>query len=264
MTGWAALGVGVLALALAVALLRQRQRSRTLEQALDRTSGDLEHLERAFARFAPQDVVERLSGGASDIPPSHREVTVMFADIVGFTRLSEELEPAVMVPVLNDYFELMSRVIREHHGHVSRIMGDGLMALFGALQPNTWQSADAVKAALAMREALTEYNVGLVDKGLPPLRFGIGIHRGEVVAAVVGSDDLMEFTVLGDPVNVAARVETLTRIHGVDVLITTEVRERLDERFEVREQPPVAVKGKSLPMVTWAVDGFRDPAGSAG
>jgi adenylate cyclase len=145
-------------------LVRARRRERSLERALARAADDLEQLERAFGKFAPEGVVERMAQGAKEITPERREVTVMFADLVGFTRLSVEVDPGVLVPILNDYFSRMSRVIREHHGHVSRIMGDGLMALFGALEPNTWQSADAVRAALAMRAALAELNAGIEKK----------------------------------------------------------------------------------------------------
>jgi adenylate cyclase len=256
---WVALGAALgAALVLALVLARSRRRIGKLERAVTRASEDLERLERAFGRFAPEDVVEKLGQGAKEIAPERREVTIMFADLVGFTPMSERVDPAALIPVLNDYFRRMSRVIRDHHGHVSRIMGDGLMALFGALVPNSWQSADAVRAALAMRAALDELNVEIEKRGLPPLRFGVGLNRGEVVAAVVGSDQLMEFTVMGDAVNLAARVEGLTRAQGVDILVTDSVRDRLDDRFEVRELPPTAVKGKSEPIRTWAVVTFRE------
>lgn len=245
---------GVLIGALAVALHRARRLTRRLDQAVVRATQDLEHLERAFSRFAPAGVVERLSQGGKDIPPERREVTVMFADLVGFTGLSERLDPSVLVPVINDYFRRMSAVIREHHGHVSRIMGDGLMALFGALDKNAWQAADAVRAALAMRAALDDLNREIEARGLPRLRFGVGINRGDVLAAVVGSNEMMEFTVMGDAVNVAARVEALTRLHGVDILVTESVREKLDERFRLRAFPAAPIKGKAEPLPTWAVD----------
>jgi adenylate cyclase len=258
MSAWlAAAALAALAATLAAGLLVYRRRAAAVEQALTRASQNLEHLERAFGRFAPEMVVERLATGTREIRPERREVTVMFADLRGFTGLSERVDPAVLVPVLNEYFRRMNRVIREHHGHVSRIMGDGIMALFGALEHNAWQTSDAVHAALDMRAELARYNEELVARSLPPLAFGVGIHRGEVVAAVVGSDDMMEFTVMGDVVNVAARVEALTRTHDVEVLVTAAVRERLDARFRLREQPAAAVKGKSEPLVTWAVDAFE-------
>jgi class 3 adenylate cyclase len=253
-----ALGLSLLtALVLALALVRTIRRGRRLERAMERASSDLEHLERAFARFAPELVVERLGQGVTDIHPERREVTVMFADLIGFTGLSERVDPAVLVPVLNDYFSRMSGVVREHHGHVSRIMGDGLMALFGALEANTWQTPDAVRAALAMRAELALLNRDLQARGIEPLAFGVGIHRGDALAAVVGSREMMEFTVMGDVVNLAARVEGLTRQHLVDILITDQVRERLDARFVLRELPAAVVKGKSEPLRTWLVVDFQ-------
>ena len=243
------------AVGLALALMLNQRRIVRLQRALSHTSADLEHLERAFARFAPADVVERLSSGADTIDPEKRVATILFADLVGFTSMTEDLDPAILVPILNGYFERACGAIREHHGHVSRIMGDGLMALFGAIEKNEWQAGDAVRAALAMRDVLAEYNRQLSTEGRPELRFGVGIDRGEVIAAMVGSDELMEFTVMGDVVNVAARVEALTRVHAVDILITAGVRDQLDGVYELAEMPTVEVKGKSAPIATWAVRG---------
>ena len=132
------------------------------------------------------------------------------------------------------------------------------MALFGAFDNNPWQSADAVRAALAMRERLARYNEELAARGLERLEFGVGINAGEVVAGVMGSDHLTEFTVIGDSVNLAARVEAMTRVHGVDILVTDTVRAVLDDRFSVRPMPPTLVKGKSEPITTFAVDSFDE------
>ena len=259
MMGWFIGAAALCAVAvLATGLLRTKRHARRLEVALRRASDDLAHLEQAFARFAPADVVERLAHGATEIAPERREVTVMFADLVGFTPLSERIDPGVLVAILNDYFRRMSRVIYDHHGHVSRIMGDGIMALWGALAANPWQSADAVRAALAMREELRALNSDLTAAALPVLAFGIGIHRGETLAAVVGSPEMMEFTVMGDTVNTAARVESLTRAHGVDILVTEAVRAGLDDRFVLRELPPALLKGKSEPVRTAAVIDCHD------
>jgi adenylate cyclase len=260
MTAWMFLaGLSLVLAAALVVVLRARSRERqALQGALERRSAELEHLERAFSRFAPDEVVERLSQGVTQIEPERREVTVMFADLVGFTRMSEQVDPAIMVPVLNEYFARMSRVIRDHHGRVSRIMGDGIMALFGALDANTWQASDADRAALHMREELERFNEDLAARDFPRLEVGIGLHHGPVVAAVVGSDEMMEFTVMGDAVNVAARVEALTRTHGVDILVTEAVRAKLDPRFAVRAMAPATVKGKSEPIITFAVDGVAD------
>lgn len=244
---------GIVVASLWGALLRARRYIIELQDGLERAAAKLEHLERTFARFAPPGVVDRLSDGESQLPPERQDVTVMFADLVGFTRLSERLDPAVMVPVLNGYFTAMNEVVARHHGAVTRIMGDGLMALFGTMSSNPWHAADAARAAVAMRAALDTYNEGLTERGLGPLQFGIGLHRGEAVAAVVGSDRLMEFTAIGDPVNVAARVESLTRQHGVDILVTEDIRRDLDDRFELQPLEPMPVKGKADPIATYAL-----------
>ncbi len=226
------------------------------QAALGRTVERVEHIERAFQRFAPLEVVEQFAQGETAREPSYREVTIMFADIKEFTPMSERIEPQVMVEMLNGYFRAMNRALTQHHGHLSRLMGDGLMALFGAFDDNPWQAADAVRAALAMRAALEEYNQKLAEIGLPKLAFGIGINKGRTVAGVMGSDRLMEFTVIGDAVNLAARVEGLTRTHDADILVTEAVREALDERFVMRQMPATAVKGKAEPIVTFAVDAY--------
>jgi class 3 adenylate cyclase len=170
--------------------------------------------------------------------------------------MSEKLDPALLVQILNGYFEEMSRAITTHRGHVSKFIGDGIMALFGALDPNPWHTNDAVHAALAMRTALADYNQRLTARGLPALALGIGVHRGQVVAGVIGSAQLMEYTVIGANVNLAARVESATRSHDVDILITRAVRDALDPRFALREMPPITAKGVSEPVVTFAVETF--------
>ena len=105
-----------------------------------------------------------------------------------------------------------------------------------------------------MRAALAGYNATLRAEGLPELAFGVGLHRGEVVAGLIGGVDLQEFTVIGDAVNVAARIESATRVHGVDILVSEAVTSKLDDRFRLRALPPTVLKGKSEPLPVWAVE----------
>jgi adenylate cyclase len=128
------------------------------------------------------------------------------------------------------------------------------MAVFGAHEPNPWQSNDAARAALAMQAAIGEQNRERVVAGLPELRMGIGIHRGSVVAGVIGSAELQEFTVIGAAVNLAARVERLTRTEQAPILITAAVRSHLDPRFAVVPLPPLAVRGVAEPVETFRLD----------
>jgi adenylate cyclase len=167
--------------------------------------------------------------------------------------------------VLNGYFQRMSDAIHEHRGHVSTFLGDGILAYFGALQPNPWQCDDAVRAALAMRGAIKEYNVELACEGLPPLAVGIGIHRGPGLAGLVGSRERREYAFVGRAVNVAARVQALTRIHQVDILVTEALRVELDAGFALVPMPAALVKGLAEPVVTYAVrDHSPDHESTAG
>jgi class 3 adenylate cyclase len=245
-------------LAVALFLLwRARLELVRLRHRLEEASMSLQQLQLSFSRFAPREVVERIIAAGVSTSAEKKQVTVLFADLVGFTALSETLEPDVLCNVLNGYFARMSRAISSHQGHVSKFIGDGVLALFGALGPNPWQADDAVHAALAMRRELAAYNEELAAAGVPPLRIGIGIHRGTAVAGVVGSDELMEFTVIGSTVNLAARVEHLTRRYDVDVLVTPAVHASIDTRFVARELPPAPVAGIAEPVTTYAIEGFR-------
>jgi adenylate cyclase len=191
---------------------------------------------------------------------SRRMVTVLFADLKGFTAICKRLDPELMLQILNGYFREMSQAVSAHHGFVAELTGDGMLALFGALKPNPWQAQDAVLGALTMRDALARYNSALSECGLPALEIGIGIHRGEVLAAVMGNEELSKFGVVGDTINVAARVERLTRELAVDLLITDEVRSELDGRFRLRGMPAVPVKGRAEPLTTCFVESVQRAA----
>lgn len=245
----------VLAAVLGLAWWRSRRMGAQLERLLRAGDDKLEQLQHQFERFVPPDVVERLTDGDGAYAAERRQVTMLFADLRGFTALCDRLDPALTVTILNDYFLHMNQAVSRHHGHITELVGDGLLALFGALEPNPWQGRDSVLAALEMRSALARYNRALRERGLPELRFGIGIHSGEVVAGVIGTGGLSKFSVTGDPINVASRVEGLTREFGVDLLITDAVRGTLDPQFRLRAMAPARVKGKAEPIQTWFVEG---------
>jgi class 3 adenylate cyclase len=244
--------LGLLA-ALLIVLYQQARRTKALQAQLEAGAAELQHLQEACARLAPAGVVQRLIANRADAGAEFKVVTALFSDLVGYTAMSERLEPAVLARVLNGYFQRMSDAIHEHGGHVSTFVGDGILAFFGALQPNPWQCNDAVCAALAMRATIRDYNDELARDGLPPLAVGIGIHRGPGLAGLVGSRERMEYAFVGPTVNLAARVQALTRIHKVDILVTEALREHLDPRFVLEPMPPEPVKGIEEPVVTYAV-----------
>lgn len=252
MTGWV---VAALALAIAIYLLwRAARANRRLQDRLKRAADELENLQRAFSRFAPDDVIERIiAEGVSDFGEK-KDVTVLFADVAGFTALSERLDPNVLVGILNGYFERMSQAIGDHRGYVSTFIGDGLLAFFGATDPNPWQGNDSVHAALAMRDALARYNRELENRRLPALKIGIGLHRGTGVVGLVGSESLKEFAFVGRAVNVAARVQELTRHFDVDIILTETLKQTIDPNFATRPLPDTPVKGVSQPLAIHALD----------
>jgi adenylate cyclase len=247
----------VLLVVVTAALYRQWRLNERLRAQFEAAAADLQHLQEACSRLAPAGVVQRLvADGATPgaAPAAERKVvTALFADLVGYTALSERLEPDALARVLNGYFQRMSDAIHEHRGHVSTFLGDGILAFFGALQPNPWQCNDAVCAALAMRAAMRTYNAELAREGLPPLAVGIGIHRGPGLAGMIGSRERMEYGFVGPTVNLAARVQALTRTHKVDILVTEALRAELDTRFVLEAMPAEPVKGIAEPVVTYAV-----------
>jgi adenylate cyclase len=241
--------VAVLSLLVAVGAISVLcKRAQKLEKTLDSVTQQLEHLQQSFHRFVPQDVVEDIIHRGVATRGERLEVTVLFADLKGFTAMSEVTPPDVVVRVLNGYFQAVNREIMSHNGFVSKFMGDGLMALFGALEPNPWQAMDAVRAAVQ------RYNERLKEDGLPPLSVSIGLHCGPVVAGVIGSSELVEYTAIGDVVNTAARIESLTRVHKQDALLSADIAAKLDKRFVLQEMAPHEVKGKSEPLRTFAVE----------
>src|SRR5437867_12128299 len=253
----------MLVVAVLIVILERRRGRRAvaaLERRLEAASRGLESLQQAFSHFAPAEVVEEIIAQGFSTRSEKKEITVLFADLKGFTALAERLDPEVLVRVLNGYFERVSRAITAHRGHVSKFMGDGVLALFVALEANPWQTNDAAHAALAMRTALADYNAALRSEGLPALAMGVGIHRGTVVAGVIGSSELVEYGVIGSAVNLASRVQELTRAHAVDILVTAAVRDALDPRFALRALPSLEVKGLPAAVATFAVDGFEGPA----
>lgn len=249
----------VLAAVLAVALYHQCQRGRNLQRQLQAAAWDLEHLQKACARLAPAGVVQSLvaDGIQPDAGPAaeRKLASALFVDLVGFTTMSERLEPETLLRIINGYYQRVSEAIDEHRGHIGSFVGDGIVAYFGAIQPNPWQCDDAVHAALAMRTSIRAYNAELAREGLPPIAIGIGIDRGPGLAGLMGSRERREYAFIGRPVNLAARLQALTRVHGVDILVSEALRTELDPSFILAPMPAAAVKGFAEPVVSYAVDG---------
>ncbi len=158
--------------------------------------------------------------------PGIVEVTILFTDIRDFTRISESVDPGELVSFLADFRERMSRVIFDAGGSIDEFIGDAIMATFGTPRPSPEKGADsrkAVKAALGMRACLEQINTRRQGSLLEPIRMGMGIHTGEVIAGSIGEGDFLEFSVIGDAVNTASRIENLCKTYASDIIISRDV-----------------------------------------
>jgi adenylate cyclase len=207
-----------------------------------------EHIKDTFGRFVSRDVAEAVLAGRVPLEGEKREVSILFQDIRGFTALSEKLDPATLLNVLNRFFTEVVAAVEAEGGVVKQFTGDGVMALFGAPQARVDHAPRSVRAALGIVARLERLNVLLEEKGFPPLAIGIGIHTGEVVAGLIGPDERVEYGVVGEPVNLAARVESLTKDVATTILVSGEIATRLGAEFQLGRTEWLPVKGKTEPV----------------
>jgi adenylate cyclase len=197
-----------------------------------------------FGKYVSEEVRDEILSGRIPLDGEAREVTVLFADLRNFTPMVESTPPKEVVRVINRYFQEMEEAIQHHHGLVLQYIGDEIEAVFGAPVPRDGHPADAVGAALEMRERLERLNGVLAEEGHPTLSHGIGIHTGRVVAANIGSASRVSYALVGDTVNLASRLQGLTRDLGTDIILSRATRESLNGEIPLRPLPPTRVKGK--------------------
>jgi adenylate cyclase len=207
-----------------------------------------------LTRFLPRQVAERvMEQGPAALAPVQREVTVLFSDIRGFTSMSEGLEPRAVLAMLDDYFGRMSQIVKGHDGVVGKFLGDGMLAFWGVPDRMEDHARRAVRAARDMRTALRELNRHREQDGLPPIKIGIGIHTGNVAAGMLGGELQSEYTIIGDAVNVASRIEGLTKEHGVDLLITETTWAQLGDLPGTQRLAEATVRGRKEPVVLYTI-----------
>ena len=204
-----------------------------------------EFLKETFGKYVSREIRDEILAGRVALEGEAQEVTILFTDLRDFTPWVASTSPREVVRDLNAYFTEMDRAIREHRGLVLQFIGDGIEAAFGAPIAYPAHAEMAVRAALDMRRRLAAWNAERQRAGKPPLRHGIGIHTGSVLAGNIGSSERHSYALVGDPVNLASRIQNLNKEFGSDILVSGDTRRRLDGQFDLVQLPAVRVKGKS-------------------
>ena len=215
-----------------------------------------------FSKFHGSSVTEDLLKGNLQLGGSKKTVTVFFSDIRDFTKFSEGHTPEEVVTMLNEYFHIMVGIINRHGGVVDKFIGDAIMAVWGAPNPTPLDSHNALRACVEMRRALAELNERRLARGTTAIRIGMGLHRGEAISGTIGSTERMEYTVIGDTVNQASRIEASTKAFGCDILVSDTLAAAVGEQFVLEVAGRVDVKGKSEPLNLFKVRGYLDESGA--
>jgi adenylate cyclase len=208
-----------------------------------------------FSKFHGSSVADDILNSDLTRRGERKNVTVYFSDIRSFTDFTERHTAEEVVEMLNGYFEIMVGIIIKHNGVVDKFIGDAIMAVWGAPEPTDHDVHDAITACMEMRAGLVTYNEKRVAEGKEPILMGAGVHTGDVISGTIGSDERMEYTVIGDAVNTAARIEASTKEFGTDLLVSREVMEVVSDKFFAHKAGEIKAKGKSNLLELYIVDG---------
>ncbi|HEY3805103.1 MAG TPA: adenylate/guanylate cyclase domain-containing protein [Kofleriaceae bacterium] len=268
--GWRLASRMATALARVNAAMRRLEQQEYVKVEAVRTGDELEDLANGFnsmvdglrerdklrvtmGKYMTEEVLEHVLNGAVELGGKTIDLTILFCDLRDFTTLSEKRTAQQIVALLNEYFTHMVDCVMAEGGVVDKYIGDNIMAVFGAPVTRPDDAQRAVRAAVRMRAALAELNESFTARGMEKLRFGIGLHSGEVVAGNIGSARRMEYTVIGDAVNLASRLESKTKELATDIIISEATRERLDPTVTTELLGEVHVKGRAEPAQIYKV-----------
>lgn len=206
-------------------------------------------------RYVSQAVVDEILSNpdAIKLGGERKDVTLLFIDIRGFTPLSEKMEPEDVINVLNEYLDLCTQAIFKYGGTLDKFIGDGVMAIFGAPVPQEDHAKRAVLAGIELKSQADELNRRIEEKYGRSVRFGMGINSGPAVIGNIGSKERLEYTAIGDTVNLASRLESNAK--PGQILISEETYRRVKDDFVFKELPPLKVKGKEKPVNVYEVEG---------
>jgi adenylate cyclase len=241
-----------------------RDEVNTLASAFDVMTKGLKERDKVkglFQKFHGSSVTEDLLRGDVALKGQRKNVLVFFSDIRGFTAYSEKRDPAEVVEMLNEYFAVMVSVINKHGGVVDKFIGDAIMAIWGAPKPTANDARNAVMACLMMRKGLETLNEKRVAAGKSPIVIGMGLHAGPAISGPIGSNERMEYTVIGNTVNTTARIEASTKVFGEDLLVTEDVVKLIESEFWMEYAGSAEIKGSSAEVRLYTVRGYVDEKG---
>lgn len=216
-----------------------------------------ENLKSTLVRYVSKDVADKIvsSGEMPVVQSERRKVTMLFSDVRGFTSLSESMQPEEIVAMLNQYFDKMIEAIFRNQGNLNKFIGDGLMAMFGAPTDDPYQEEHAIRAALEMRKEVLQLGSLFKRDRDCEFRIGIGINTGVAVVGNIGSEQKMEYTAIGDSVNLASRIESKTKEFEVDILVSEYTYVAVRNQFRFRNRGSIQVKGKADSIQVYEVLG---------
>jgi len=221
-----------------------------------------ERIKQVFGQYVTNQVSEKILNGEVRLEGERRTATVLFSDIRGFTAMSEKMSPTETIAFLNSYFTEMVEAVFHEEGFLDKFIGDGLMAVFNALGDSPDHAQRAVRAGLRMKALVGKINGERGVLGQPPIAIGVGIHTDDIVLGNVGSMKRLQYTAIGDGVNVGSRVEALNKQFGTTVLITETTYALVKDAFNCREMPPAALKGKENALKFYEVVSSKAPPAS--
>jgi adenylate cyclase len=216
-----------------------------------------ENLKLTLVRYVSREVADDIlkSGKMAELKSERRKITVLFADVRGFTSLSENMSPEEIVGLLNEYFDKMIDAIFRYKGTLNKFLGDGFMAMFGAPADDPYQEEHAIRAALEMQASVSELREKFRKYHVPDFRIGIGINTGVAVVGNIGCNQRMEYTAIGDTVNTASRLEAKTKELNVGILVSEFTHVAVRSSFQFRKGDLLQVKGKADSIQVFSVDG---------
>ena len=241
----------------------ERQRFQEIEQ-MNRKLSELTQTQQntlnLFVKYVPEAIVKKALSGRADLifEGEQKDIALLFCDIRDFTSVSERLTPSQVVTVLNTFYSQMNEVIRQHQGVINQYIGDEVFVIFGAPVPVINHEERAVQCAIGMIKQVAVINQELEAILGVCIHVGIGVHCGPVVTGNLGCEDKISYSVTGDVVNTAKRIETLTKDKPDSILVSNEIYLKVSHLVHANEREPVAVKGKNEKLKVWEIIGFKD------